>query len=97
MKRSGFSNPKIMLDSPNICWHPIWEMKKPTRYQVGSFYSNEERNVGRAVAVSARGLGRVWTLESYDGSTFDVAHPDLFVAKKKDMKHWHRAARTYAK
>ena len=89
-----------MLDSHDICWHPICEMNipinsitKPTQLQLGSFYSDPTGNVGRAVGRTneVKENDRTWVLESYDGSTFNVVQGELLTAEKDCIGHWFDA------
>ena len=62
-------------------------MKKPTRYQGGCLYKLSDGNVVRAVSVD----GDEWTVEDYNANLLTVLKSELYVAKKKDMKHYSRA------
>jgi len=67
-------------------------MSKPTLFQIGCFYLDAETlNVGRATHF----LNDIWTLLSYDGSTFTVPHNNLRVACKEDMSMWYVGASSY--
>ena len=67
-------------------------MSKPTLFQIGCFYLDAETlNVGRATQT----LDGLWSLLSYDGSTFDVPQDNLRVACKEDMRMWHVGASSY--
>ena len=78
--------------------YPIREMKIPTRYQIGCLYKVKDSDspcgyqIGRAKSVE----DDVWTLESYDGSTFTVNASELRVAKKKQMKEFNIIRTVYA-
>ena len=62
-------------------------MKTPTRYQIGCLYKLSDGNVVRAVGVD----GDKWKVEDYNANSFTVLKSELYVAKKKDMKHYSRA------
>ena len=70
-----------------IWYATISGMKKPTRYQVGCLYKLSDGNVVRAVSVD----GDEWTVEDYNANLLTVLKSELYVAKKKDMKHYSRA------
>ncbi len=87
-----------MLTGRYLVDYPIREMKKPTRYQIGCLYKVKDPDslcgyqIGRAKSVE----NDVWTLESYDGSTFTVPASKLRVAKKKQMKEFNIVRTAYA-
>jgi hypothetical protein len=62
-------------------------MKKPTRYQIGCLYKLSDGNVVRAVSVN----DDKWKVKDYSGNTFTVLKAELYVAKRKEMKHYGRA------